>query len=144
MSSWHLPTIHLTIVRDGLVQHEIMSKENADKFIIRIAKMNTYAIKCRYGDKVKVTKVHPTMCYNITQPALVKMLQCIQYQCSEGDVDIKHKTTWNMLKTTIGDVCASMYNETYGLDTSLPWAIFDKSELAKEKDISIPRVATAK
>lgn len=131
MSSWHLPTIHMTIVRDGIVQHEIMSKEDADKFIERLAKMNVYALMCRYGGRMKATKVHPAMCYNITKPALVKMMHCVQYQCNEGDTPTKHKTTWNMLKSAIGTICEQIYHETYCKDTSLPWAICDKNELAQ-------------
>lgn len=128
MSSWHLPTLHMTIVRDGLVQHEIMDKEAADKFIVRMAKMNTYALRCRYGQRNKVTKVHPAMCYNITKPCLINMLLCVQYQCSEGDTDTKHKTSWNMLKDAIGTLALAVFNEDRR-EARLPWGIFDKSEL---------------
>jgi hypothetical protein len=134
MSSWHLPTLHMTIVRDGIVQHKVMTKEEADKFIERLAKMNAYALKCRYGygERVKATKVHSAMCYNITMPALIKMLQCVRYQCYEGDTDTKHKTTWNMLNSTIGKLCEQIYDETIDRNnnTKLPWAIFDKDEMA--------------
>jgi hypothetical protein len=133
MSAWHLPTIHMTIVRDGIVQHEVMSKEDADKFIERLAKMNVYALLCRYGNRLKATKVHPAMCYNITKKALIKMLQCIRYQCSEGDTDRKHKTAWNMLNATIGTLCEQIYDETIDgtIDgnTKLPWGIFYKDEM---------------
>lgn len=133
MSAWHLPTIHMTIVRDGIVQHKVMSKEEADKFVERLAKMNVYSLKCRYGDRLKATKVHPVMCYNITLPALINMLYCIRYQCNEGDTDIKHKTTWNMLKSAIGTLC-EQYFESYGRKNNLPWAIFDKKELVENEN----------
>jgi hypothetical protein len=125
----------MTIVRDGLVQHEIMLKEAADIFIAKLAKMNAYALKCRYGEKVTPTKVHSAMCYYVTKQALLNMLQCIRYQCSEGDTDSRHRTVWNALGKTIGQLAESIVNEMTKLN-ELPWAIFDKADLVGKPSIT--------
>ena len=143
MSAWHLPTIHMTIVRDGLVQHDIMDKEKADKFILGLAKMNKYALKCRYGDNVKVTKVHPHMCYNVTKESLLSMLQCVRYQCAEGDTDTKYPTLWNQLMRTTGKLAEDILSSqrTYGKDT--PWGICSKQEMLEHTSITLLRQAQA-
>jgi hypothetical protein len=131
----------MTIVRDGLVQYEIMSKEEADKFMIRLAKMNVYAFKYRYDERRKATVVHSAMRYSITLPALINMLRCVRHQCSEGDTETKHKTSWDMLQNVIGRLCEQFFHESMTLDSSLtinsslPWGIYDKDDLASHNDV---------
>lgn len=133
MSAWHLPTLHLSIVRDGLVYHEICTKEAADKLLKAFAKMNAYAIKARYGENVRAKPIHAEVRFKIKLEALHNMLHCIRYQCLEGDTDTKHKTTWNKLEWCIGKV-ADAYLSNQHAPGKLPWGIFDMRELKEERN----------
>jgi hypothetical protein len=143
MSAWHLPTIHMSIIRDGLVQHHLYTKEEADKLVKSWASMNTYALRCRYGDKLRPVRINPEIKYTVTLPALHKMLHCLKYQCSEGDTDTKRIKAWANLKLAIGAVADTIV-ERMPEEKNLPWAIFDKKELNEYPCVyPIPKEATA-
>lgn len=144
MSAWFLPRIQLSIIRDGIVNHGFMPKDEADKLVFKFSRMNAYAIKCRYGENKRPIRPDSEIAYEPTIPALHKMLHCLQYQCSEGDTDTKHKTTWNHLKLLAGECAEHILRSQpdYGRDQHLPWGIFSESE-RKEYESVIPKKKAA-
>jgi hypothetical protein len=139
MSAWFLPRIQLSIIRDGIVNHEFMTKDEADKLVFKFSRMNAYAIKCRYGENKRPLRPDPEITYAPTIPALRKMLNCLRYQCSEGDTDTKHKKVWHQLDFLIGQCADAILNAQpdCGRDQHLPWGIFNESE-RKEYETYIP------
>jgi ethanolamine utilization cobalamin adenosyltransferase len=80
-----------------------LAVEKATKLVKAFNKMNRYAIACRYGDKTKPAKLRT---FNVERkPTTVhqffKNLECLCYQCSEGDTEKKHRTTWNKMEKMI-------------------------------------------
>lgn len=64
-------------------------------------RMNLYAIQCRYGEKIRKPLCLPVWddrVNMISDIQLFKHLQCLHYQCSEGDTEKRHRKAWNSLQ----------------------------------------------
>ena len=73
--------------------------DGVNQFIKDLARMNRYAIWCRYQEKIRM----PTLNFDrkVEVPTIyemVKHVHCLGYQCAEGDTEKVHAETWNRLK----------------------------------------------
>lgn len=86
--------------RDGLMdQLGINGVDGVNQFIKDLARMNRYAIWCRYQERIRM----PTLNFDrkVEVPTIYEMVKhvyCLGYQCSEGDCEAVHADTWRRLK----------------------------------------------
>jgi hypothetical protein len=113
MSAWLLGSDTMTLIRNKLVKTLMDDKRlpeadavaEATKQTMKWNKMNRYAILCRYGEgnnkPVKLGAFDGTddVCSNVQ---MFKSLQCLHYQCSEGDTETKHRKSWKELERWTG------------------------------------------
>lgn len=88
--------------------YEFITKEMTN-LVNKWAKMNRYAIKCRYGDVVKPSRfaslpVSQNLKDIISDVQFFKHLQCLQYQCSEGDTEKRHRKSWKLLEDQMSNI----------------------------------------
>jgi hypothetical protein len=121
MSCWHLPSFHMSVVRNGLVR--FYGEAKATKLAKSFAKMNTNSMLNRYGDRLKTITVDLNCKYEPNDKALLNMLQCINYQndCASGCEKIQKN-----LEDAINAVALKVPDET--LDTSTPWCLDSESD----------------
>lgn len=90
----------------GLQQsYGIVGVTGVNQFISDLARMNRYAIWCRYEEKVRMPKLNFDKV--VEAPSHVQMakhLHCLGYQCSEGDTETVHKVTWDRLHGITHDI----------------------------------------
>jgi hypothetical protein len=112
MSAWLLGRETMTMIRNKLVKSLMDDKRlpeadavaEATKQVMKWNRMNRYAILCRYGDKNIAVRLHKytgdeDVCSDVQ---MFKSLQCLHYQCSEGDTETKHRKAWNELERLTG------------------------------------------
>lgn len=108
MSAWIVSNTSLLRIRayllrecsqDGLQRsYGIVGVTGLNQFINDLARMNRYAIWCRYEEKVRMPKLNfDKVVESPTIYQMVKHLHCLSYQCSEGDTETVHKDTWERL-----------------------------------------------
>lgn len=134
MSSWQLPGIHMTLIRNGLIAHLNCPLEEANKLVKSMAKMNAYATGGRYGERL-ISVSLGTVKDIPNERCFLNLMECLRYQCSEGNTEAKHAKTWKTLESIIGKVALSVLhrlerNMTETSD-SPPWGIFVKADIAK-------------
>lgn len=119
MSAWIISNASLLKIRAyiltelseaGLKERlDVTGVDGVNQFIKDLARMNRYAIWCRYEEKVRM----PTLDFRKAIPApgmhqMLKHLHCLRYQCSEGDTEDVHKATWDRLETLVRELEASV------------------------------------
>lgn len=120
MSAWLVSDDSLTLTRNSIVAHLGLTKDKATKLVKGWAKLNRYALMCRYGDKHKA--FHFTDNEDVRSPVqTLKSLQCLAYQASEGFPEKDMPVEW----FTLRGVCEQMKSQ-HKLDESSPE--YDKAE----------------
>jgi hypothetical protein len=100
MSAWLVTDESLTITRNSIVEHLGIPTEKATKLVKSWAKLNRYALGCRYGDKHTAFKLTDTM--EVRTPIQTfKSLGCLSYQCNEGIPERDMPVEWFTLKGVI-------------------------------------------
>ncbi len=118
MSAWLVTDESLTKTRNSLIAHLGFDPKKADKMVKGWAKLNRYALMCRYGDTHKAFKFTDTEAIN-SPVQTHKSLACLAYQCSEGEPEKDMPMEWFSLigvrtavenKFKIND-CSQEYND---------------------------------
>jgi hypothetical protein len=114
----------MSVVRNGLVR--FYGEAKATKLAKSFARMNTNSMLNRYDyddGVLKTVKIDPKCKYEPNDKALLKMLQCIDYQndCASGCEKIQKN-----LEDAINAVALKVPDET--LDTSTPWCLDSESD----------------
>ena len=106
MSAWLVSDESLTLTRNSIVAHLGITQEKATKMVRGWAKLNRYALRCRYGDKNRA--FYFTHHEDIRSPVQTfKSLECLRYQCSEGTPEKDMPIEWFALR----GVCEQMKSQ---------------------------------
>jgi hypothetical protein len=111
MSAWLLGSSLMTEIRNKLAVHATQNEHKpvdlavleATRLVMKWNKMNRYAIGCRYGERTKPVRLGKFTERVVSDVQFAKHLQCLSYQCSEGDTDRKYARSWKLLEKWIGE-----------------------------------------
>ena len=120
MSAFKCSDKHMQYIANGLYSYEMLERGSRDEesvknMVNRWIDLNIQALQERYGDSKEmykdskyIEKINVT--FDIDKIQLVKALQCLHYQCSEGNVpETKgYKELENVIREVVMSIIYSM------------------------------------
>ena len=111
MSAFILENSSFNNIRNKLIENDqsgqsLCTLEEANKVVKSFYRMNHYAVTCRCGESGKKSLKFGEVLNNITKHAIsdvqmYKTIQCLHYQCCEGDTETKCRKAWKLMEKLI-------------------------------------------